>query len=679
MRFDRDVLLQWLDPAPDAGRVAERLTACGFTVELREPDRGGEAWEVEITTNRPDAMNHRGLAREAAVACGVGLTSLEIRVQESGAPAAESVAVEIEAPELCSRYAARVIRGVHVGPSPAWLADRLERCGIRAVNNVVDATNYVLLELGHPLHPFDLERIGGARIVVRRAREGEVLETLDGIQRRLDPSVLVIADAGRPVALAGIMGGAASEISEGTTDVLLESAHFDPVTIRRAARRLGMHTEASHRFERGADPGAVRLAVDRAAQLIAELAGGEVAPGVVDLYPGRREPREVTFSLGRLERFAGMPIAGERALEILEGLGFAPRREGDAVRVTVPSWRVDVELPEDLYEEVIRHVGYDTVPAALPVLPTTPGSRARAWEVADRARAAAVAAGLEEVVTYAFIAPEDDAGAQGWPLCPGEPLPLENPLARTQGTMRRSLVPGLLRGVRGTLARGETDVRAFEQGRAFALRDGRPVEVERLALALAGSVGSWDRTAAVDFLDLKGVVEELLERLGTGAARWEPLECGWLAGGEAAVARDAEGAALAALGRVADAVAERLELRAPVYVAELDLERVGPERARAFVPLPRHPGIVADLTVEHDRELAFAELEGAVRELADELVREVRLVARYSGRNVPAGRVRTTLRLLYRASDRSLTQEEVNERQEALRAALAGRLGVTLV
>jgi len=679
MRFDATWLAELLDGAPDPDTLADRMTAVGFTVELREPVDGGEAWDVEVTTNRPDAMNHRGMAREAAVALDAAVRPLEFELEESGEPADRFATVEVDDPEGCSRYAARIVRGVTVGPSPEWLAARLERCGVRPINVIVDVTNLVLLELGQPLHAFDLATLDGSRIVVRRAADGERLVTLDGEERTLDPSVLVIADAGRAVALAGIMGGADTEITGGTTDVLIESAHFDPIVIRRAARKLGMHTEASHRFERGTDPEIVPVAAAYAASLIARLAGGTVHPGTIDVHPRPWTPRTVTFSVARLGRFAGLEIAADRVVSILDGLGFAPRIENGEVTVTVPSWRVDVERPEDLYEEVIRHVGYDAVPAVLPVLSSRPGGRSPAWERVDRAREAALDAGLDEVVTYAFIDPEDDALAGASPLCPGEPLPLSNPLSRNQGTMRRSLLPGLVAAAREMANRGERELSVFEQGRAFAVADGGPVEAERLAVVLAGPRGPWDGRRETDFLDIKGVAEFLAERLGLPVERWERGGAPWLDEGEGAVGRDAAGRALAVAGRLAPETAARWDLKLPLYVAEFDLEAMAEPAEPRFEPLPRFPEVVEDVTVEHDRRLEYATLEAAVRRLAAGFVERIGLVVRYEGKNVPKGRVRTTIRLVYRHPERSLTRDEVNAMQETLRKRLAETLDVRLV
>jgi phenylalanyl-tRNA synthetase beta chain len=679
MRFDRDWLLEQLEEAPSADVVAERLTACGLLVEVREPDDGGEMWDVEVTTNRPDAMNHRGLAREAAVAVGGSLRPLSAAVEESDEEVGRLAAVEITAPELCSRYVARVIRGVRLEPSPEWMQRRLERCGVRPINAIVDATNYVLLELGQPLHAFDLDRLAGGRIVVRRAAGGEKLRTLDGEERTLDEDTLLIADAEHAVALAGIMGGADSEIGEATSDVLLESAHFDPLSVRRTARRLGMHTEASHRFERGSDPEMAAVACDVAAALIARLSGGVVCRGRIDAHPRPRPVRRVTMSLAGLSAFTGMEVDPEAAVRILDGLGLAPVVDGDEVACTIPPYRVDLERAADLYEEVIRHVGYDRVPARLPVLSTTPGRRNANWELVDRARRAAVACGLAEVVTYSFIDPVDDELVSAHDLCPGAPLPIVNPLARTQGTMRRSLLPGLVAAARDTLNQGERSLAIFEQGRVFWRCEDHAQEAERLAVVVAG--GGNGASGAVEFGDLKGVVESILEGVHAPEVTWRRGGSGWFEAAEAARIVTSEGGSTAGCaGRLTRSVLDRWDLRQPLYAAEIDLAiAASVPPVPQFVPLPRFPAVVADVTLEHPRSLAFAELVREVRDLAAATVSEVELLDRYAGEGLPPEKMRTTLRLLYRHPERSLTQEEVNQAQEALRGALVERLDVGLV
>ena len=678
MKFDRDWLLEHLDGSSSADVVADRLTHCGLLVELREASGGGETWDIDVTTNRPDAMNHRGLAREAAVACDVSLKPVDVTCDEGGEDADDLAEIAIDAPHACTRFCARVIRGVELRSSPEWLRERLERCGVRPLNAIVDVTNYVLLELGQPLHAYDLAEVRGGRLVARLAAAGETLTTLDGEDRRLEPDMPVIADAQRVVGLAGLMGGADTEIGPNTRDVLLEAAHFDPVAVRRMARRLGMHTEASHRFERGADPEMPPVAIDLAAAMIAELAGGVVCRGRIDVRPRPWRPTELELSVSRLAAFAGIDIPADDIVRILDGLGFAPRRSDGTIRCTVPSYRIDVERVADLYEEVIRHVGYDAIPASLPVLPTTPGRRHPGWQLADRARSAAIAAGLAEVMTYSFISSEDDGPVDDWPLCPGPSLGLENPLTRTQSTMRRSLLPGLLAAGREVLNQGERSLAIFEEGHVFwSGSDGRPAEAPRLALVLTGGGDGWREPEAVDFASLKAVTERIVHGCGFRELGWTRGGVPWLDEGQGAVLVGADGVVVGATGRIAETVRRRLDLRQPVFVTELDLTRTSTPEAPRFRDLPRFPSVVADMTVEHPIELEYATLEGAVRTLATADVDTIELLDRYTGKGLADGTVRTTLRLVYRSPDRSLTQDEVNRAQDRLRSELASRLGVS--
>lgn len=680
MKFDLEWMRRHIDGDANADTLADALTHCGFLVETRDSSGDSEIWDVEATTNRPDVMCHRGLAREAALAVGAPLKALDTMVEESGDPAEGIVSVEIQDPDLCPRYVGRVLRGVRLVESPNWLKERLERCGVRPVNAVVDATNYVLLETGQPLHAFDVDRLKGRTIVVRRAEAGEVLTTLDGQDRKLGPDDLVIADQDRPVALAGVMGGADSEIGEETADVLLESAHFEALPIRRTARRLGMHTEASHRFERGADPEIAPVAADLAARLIAQLTGATVCPGRIDVQPRPWKPKEMSLSISAVSRFTGLEIDGDDIMRILEGLEFRPGRDGDVISCVPPSFRGDVERVSDLYEEVIRHVGYDAVPAVLPILQTPPGRRHPNWELVDRGRRAAVGCGLAEVVTYAFIDPQIDARLENWPLCPGPSVTLSNPLAETQGAMRRSLIPGLLAAARENLNQGEADVALFEEGRVFFNAGGDSyTEPEHLAVVLAGGGLALPGRGAVDFLELKGVVGALLRDAAFGEAAWRRGGGPWLNEAEGAVLVDGDRRIIGIAGRLGDDEACRWGFKQPIYVAELVLQAAmaEPDLPR-FEALPRFPAVSADITVEHWIDLPYARLEAAVRESSDKLVTSVSLVTRYSGKALPPDRVRSTLRLVYRHPERSMTQEEVNAAQHTLRVALIERLDVTI-
>jgi phenylalanyl-tRNA synthetase beta chain len=674
MRFDVDWLSDHLESTADLDTLAERLTACGCLVELRERVDDTEVWDVEVTTNRPDVMNHRGLAREAAVATGVGLRPTEFALEEGDELATDLAAVDIVDPELCTRYVARIVRGVKIVESPEWLQRRLERCGIRPINAVVDATNFVLLDLGQPLHAFDLKLVADSRIIVRRAVDGEALVTLDEVDRSLTQKDLVIADAERAVALAGIMGGAATEIGPSTTDILIESAHFDPLTVRRTSRRLGMHTEASHRFERGCDPEMAGTACDAAAALIARLTGGQVCRGRIDAYPRPWTATTLSLNVDSLSAFVGLEIADRDVVRILDGLGFEPRQQDRTVTVTPPSHRVDVERVADLYEEVIRHVGYGAVPSELPVLPTPPGRRNPNWRLVDRARDAAVAVGLTEVMIWSFIDQKDDSLSDTQPMVVGDPVALDNPLAATQATLRRSLVPGMLTAARENLNRGERSLALFEQGRVFWSENGELREGERLGVVISGPN---DDDTPTEFADLKGIVEAILDRVAYPEVGWRRGGGPWLVEAEGALLVIDGGRVVGCVGRLGRDLAERWQLRQPLYVAELDLgAALGEPPLPQFVPLPRFPSVVADMTVEHDVGVAFVELVDVVRRLAGERVEQVELRARYTGDNLEPGTVRTTLRLVYRHSERSLTQEEVNQDQTRLRERMAEQLGV---
>jgi phenylalanyl-tRNA synthetase beta chain len=676
MKFDAAWLMDLLDGAPGADETTDALTACGFLVELREPGDGGEIWDVEVTTNRPDAMNHRGLAREAAVATGSRLVPLTFELDEIDEPVDDQASVEIADPSMCTRFCARVVRGVSKAESPEWMQRRLANAGVRPISAIVDVTNYVLLELGQPLHAYDLAKVGGSTLIARRAEAGESLVTLDGETRKLEAGMPVIADAFEVVGLGGIMGGADSEIGDDTVDVLLEAANFDALTVRRAARALGMHTEASHRFERGADPELPPIAIDYAAALIAELTGGTVCEGRIDVRPRPYEPCQLRTTATKVSTFMGVEVSIERMAEIARGLELAPETDGESLDVTVPSFRVDLEREADLIEEFVRHVGFDEVPSTPPVLPTVPGRRNPNWELVDRARSAAVDAGLAEIITWSFIDAAADAEIDASPLNPGRSAALDNPLASTQSTMRRSLLPGLLAAVRENLNQGERDIAVFEQGRVFWATESEFDESERLAFALVGAPAV--AASGVEFADLKGLTDRLVEALGFPPLVWQRGGAPWLDESEGALLVDGRGSVVGIAGRIAERAANSVDLKPPVFVAELDLRAAAREAALPqFVELPRFPAVVADMTVEHPASLRYAELESAVGDLSGDLVEAVEFQTRYIGEGLPAGSVRTTLRLTYRAADRSLTQDEVNQQQQHLRDGLAERLGVS--
>lgn len=675
--------LEWLRDYVELPETPEELgrplTQAGLAVEGIEEVDGGTVLDIDVTTNRPDCMNHFGLAREIAVLYGRPLRRPPAAPAEASEPAKRAASVTIEDAQGCPRYAARVVRGVRVGPSPDWLRRRLEAIGLRSINNVVDVTNFVLWELGQPLHAFDLAKLEGGRIVVRRARPGETLVTLDNQPRELAREMLVIADAGRPVALAGVMGGADSEVTEETRDILLESAHFDRKSVRRTARALGLHTDASHRFERGADPEICAEAAGRAAMLIVEIAGGEVLAGAIDVRAGEAPVRRGRLELAKLNAFAGIEVAAGDVERWLAGLGFQLESLGDgAWTVTVPSWRLyDFEprpeppheiYPADLYEEVLRIHGLDAIPTTLPALPGSDGPKSESQRRRTLARRHLAASGYAEAVHFAFQDPAADAAFPS--LRPeARPLRLANPLSERYAVLRRSLVPNLVESARFNQRRGAAAVRLFEVATVFYEnpRAELPDQPEHVALVCGGRLGNpWEREVDLDLFDLKGAVESLAEALGARLAA-RPAELPGLLPGSAAelLREDEDGTAIGFFGQVEE------QEGYPLYVAEVALDGLAVGRRDLEVELPsRRPGIAADLTFTHPLATPWAEIRWAIDELKPAELVSCGLEARYRGPGVPEGAVNTTIRFIYNAQDRSLTQEEVN----AWQADLAGRL-----
>ena len=636
--------------------------------------------EVEITPNRPDCLSVLGVARELAALTGARLRPPRAALREGRERAAALVRVRIEAPDLCHRFTARVISGVRVGPSPARLAQRLRAVGLRPISNVVDVTNYVLWELGHPLHAFDHATVGDGTIVVRRAAAGERFTTLDGQERALTEEMLVIADPARAIGLAGVMGGANTEVSDGTTRVLLESAYFHPASIRRTSRALGLRSDAAYRFERGADVEALARASARAAALIAELAGGTVARGMVDAYPRKRRPVRLRLRMSRVRRVLGVAPSTAHARRILTDLGLPTRARGATLTVDVPSFRRDLALEDDLVEEIIRVWGYDKLPATLPdsaigLVSLPPGLRQ-----AQVVRRALVGAGLVEAVTVSFGDPARAAalGRAG----AGEALQLLNPLAQDAALLRQHPLEGVLGVIATNLRRQQPDVRVFELTRTYERAAGETGarEPRWVALALTGARGEtawWGDRAAVDVYDVKGLAEHVLRAFrlaGVPAAGrlpgFEPDCHGALA---------VEGVGVAEFGEVVAAARERYGIDAPVFAAAVALDALAALAAPPprHQPLPRFPVVQRDLAfvLEAAPAVAGADLEAALVAEAGPLLKQVTLFDVF---RLPDGRRSLAWRLVFQAEDRTLTDDEVNAVQERVARTMIERFGVTL-
>ncbi len=672
MRFSRHWLSDYVELPASADELARRLTACGHAVEQIETVGDDVVFDVDVTTNRPDVMCHFGMAREIAALLERPLREPVSELVESARPAAPEVAISIAEPALCPRYVGRVIRGVVVAESPDWLVRRLEAIGLRSINNVVDVTNYVLWELGQPLHAFDLSTLEGPAIEVRLARSGERLQTLDGVDRTLDPEMLVIADGARVVALAGVMGGLATEVTAATRDVLLEAAFFAAGAVRTTSGRLALKTDASHRFERGVDPELAARAAARAAALIAQVAGGEVLAGSIDVHPAPVPRRRIPLSHQRLVGFVGTPVSPAQVENWLGRLGFGlepagPDEAGSSRwQVEVPPWRWhDVHMPADLYEEVVRLLGFDAIPPTLPRLAGPDGVALPGHRFASRLRAHLAACGYSEAITYAFHDADSDRRLPGLfaALAPRE---LANPLSERYAVMRRSLLPNLLESARFNQRRGVPAVRMFEIGHVFAQG---AEEIEALALVAGGVVGTpWDGGRELDFFDLKGVLEsfapllaECLDLVPGVRAELSPGCSARIVAGEREVGY---------CGLLVDP-----ETSWPLYVAELATGALSPRAIATVVAPSRFPGIALDLTFTHALAVPWAEVAAAVGELATADLASFGLKDRYRGQGVPAGAVNTTLHFLYVAADRSLTLEEVNERHQVIRETLETRFG----
>jgi len=588
--------------------------------------------------------------------------------------AAELTAVTIDDPKLCPRYAARLIRGVKIGPSPEWLVRQLEVIGQRSINNVADITNYVLHEMGQPLHAFDFNKLAGNRIVVRSARTGEKLKTLDGIERDLTPNTLVIADAERPVALAGIMGGEDSEISEQTTAVLIESAYFDPDSVRRTARRLGMDTEASRRFERGADRENVINAQQRCVELICELAGGLPTEDVIDVYPEKLLPRVVTLRTHRVKDLTSLSVAPDEMDRILTALGFAKQSAShQELTYVVPSWRNDVEQEEDLIEEIARHTGYEKIASELP--PSNSSGEYQPGEMKQRIlRRALNSFGFDEAINFSFISRE---GSQLLGITDESQPLLKNPIIEGSAWMRGSLLPGLLNSVRHNFNHGNRDVRLFEIGRVFNALETGELPSETLSLALISTGGAIEEARVLaerdlDFFDLKGAVETAVELMNLPPLKFTQTTKTHLRRGQSAGIELADNREIGSLGRLSDTIGNAYKFRQPVYVLELQLSALleSDETVVHYSPLPRFPSIVRDISLLIDRNTTFEEVVRDIKGRQMETLSEVRLVGTYEGANIPPTKRSVTLRIEYRADERTLRDEEVEETHAQLTSSL---------
>ncbi len=713
MRVPLEWLKQYVPVEATAPEVGTKVTMGGLEVEGIEPSALGPVLDVYITPNRGDCLSLVGVGREVAALYALPLNVPHPPVSQVGGQVSGLARVTVEDADLCPRYAVRVVRGVKIGPSPAWMQARLESAGQRAVNNIVDVTNYVMLELGQPLHAFDLNKLDGAQIVVRRAGQGETLQTLDGETRQLTPDMLVIADAENAVAIAGVMGGAASEVDDDTTDILLESAHFDPLSVRRTSRVLKLRTEASYRFERVVDPAGVQIAVDRACQLLADMGQTGVVPGIIDVYPHPPGGRHLTLRVNRCATLLGMDITTDIAKDCLRRLGFEAtgRVDSDMLNVQIPTFRPDIVQEEDLIEEVGRIYGYENIPESLPVGATTPGGDSPDGRLIDAIKTALVQAGMQEVITHSLTAPAffdspDDAARR---------VPVRNALSSEISGLRRSLLPTLLDVARHNAAYQQTSLALFEVGRVWQMQaageaqneaddeteqqtytanNGEHAPVEHIAVGglLVGAFepGGWynaGKIAAGDFYTLRGIVEQMAGDLGLRGITFAPLgeqadALPMLHPGRSARIVLNDSLTIGVLGEIHPRVAPTLRFGDRVYMFEISFEALkqavsfqGPR----FQSIARFPAVTRDLAPRVPLSMPYKQVEATLAAVQTGLptLTGFRLTDVFTNPPVPEGQKSLTLSFTFRAPTRTMTDGEVSEALARLHDALKSECEAT--
>ncbi len=668
MKISYNWLKEFVDIPVDAPTLGQRVTQVGLALESCETTGSDSVLELDVTTNRPDCLNHMGVAREVSTIYSTALRIPGFKFREGLESASDVFAISIEDDDLCGRYCGRYISGVRIGPSPEWLKKRLEALGVRSINNVADITNYVMMELGHPMHAFDADKLKGRQIIVRRANLDEKLTTLDGVERQLNPSILVIADAEKPVALAGIMGGGETEISSSTVNVLLESAYFSPNSIRRTARTLGMNTEASYRFERGADIEMASFACDRAAAMIQDLAGGDIFQGAIDVYPSKPKPVIATLRRSRVRASLGAEVRDGVIEEIFTRLELKPRRSGEGWTVEVPTFRVDLATEEDLLEEIARHHGFDKFPATLP--PSRGLGSLLPHETRTRQlRNTLSATGYSEIYTYSFS--NEELERRFYPDV--EPVRLQNPMSEEESILRVSLVPGMLKTLQWNLNRGNRDLQLYELSKVY--RTGG--ERRTLMLGACGELrpaNLHDTRRDFDFFTLKGDIEEILRGFNAPMRTTTDNIPKYYHPG-----RFARVGHLALFGELHPDYAEPFKFRQRVYLAEVDIELLlASATARQIDQISKYPAIRRDFSLLLPKGTQYGAVQRTIAGTGiSDLVR-VEPFDRIESGAWPEAKYSLSISVIYQSTERTLTDVEVETFDRKILQALEERLGAEL-
>jgi phenylalanyl-tRNA synthetase beta chain len=676
------ISLSWLSDYVDVDlpirEFLERLTMIGLVAERTETLPSGDAvLEVETYANRPDTLGHLGVAREVATMLGKPLKSPAWPLVEDSVRTADLIDVQVPDEDLCPRYCGLIVRGVKVGPSPDWLRSRIEAMGLRPISNVVDATNCVLFGAGQPIHAFDLAKIGGGRILVRRAKKGERIKTLEGRDVVLGPEMLVIADERRPMAIAGVMGGEETSVTEGTTDIFIESACFDPVSIRKTRKALEMLTDASYRYERGADISFAPAGAVMTASILCGF-GGKVSREMIDVYPRPRKAKEIVLRSKRVADLLGVEVGDDLIDRTLASLGFETKgRQAGAWQVQVPFHRVDIEREADLVEEIARFFGYDRIPVIVPaleVIEPVPSDREKLRKLDERL----FHYGFDEVINSSFA----DPAAESLLATGRRPVEVRNPISSRASCLRTTLLGGLLENAAWNRNRGAEGVHIFETGNVYAWNENRTVEEPALGLLSTGPVGvpQWaSKPRPADIFYLKGAIVSALSAL-----RYDPIlfvaEPHAFFDEDLSLALLYKGNAIGRMGRVREATLEFAGVRGPVFAAEIDLGALFDKQSRPFeyVPLPKFPAIVRDLSFLVDRTVPFREIMQAIEKLAVPHLEEFSVVDHYSEGSIPKGRKSLSLRFTYRDGKATLTSEDADKAEQRIVKALRAAFKIQL-
>ena len=695
MKISYNWLKEFVDLPASPEEIASRLALSGTNIAAIENGPHGAVIDAEVSSNRPDCLGMLGIARELSAVYRVPLKTISPKPAESSsAKANDAVSVKIDAPELCGRFTARVIRGAKIQPSPAWLKNRLEASGTASISNVVDITNSVMLELGHALHAFDYDLVRKHSIVVRRARPNEKMRTLDGIERVFDPSICMISDGdgSRPVGVGGIMGGAETEISFSTKNILIECAWFDPVAVRRAARSLKLHTEASTRFGRGADPEMAEVASRRAAELILQLAGGELLSGVVDVYPAKRAPKKITVSRAELLRIMGADVPDKDIEAILGALGFAPVRidqnRGSANSLlgawecTQPSWRADVEREIDLIEEVARVYGLDKFSPRLPAA-RTGAARLPQYEAETRLRERLIGLGYHEILTIPHVSEERN---ELFRPADAVPTKLSNPLSEEASVLKSTGAVTTAAAIEWNLNHGQRNVRVFEMGQQYRFVNNKPMEIRVLTIGATGAArqqGLCDSARDYNFGDLKGD----LDAIGalSGGLRWDHSGPDWLSpANRGTIFLGKEGTQpLGVAGQLTKRMADKLKFRQDVFIAEIALGPLycmyyGVKNNRRYDPLPRFPSVERDFSLFLADGITFAQVQQTIQSLGIPEIASIEAVDLFRGKNVPAGKYSLLVRVTFQSRESTFTEAQINDFSARIVTALEKSLGASL-